>query len=71
MLFNYEAERPAGYWTLYDEPDNKAIFGFPLSNGWKVVSELYRTEKISGPFDSSEKEAWVPAWMGAGGMLPP
>ena len=66
VLFNYDTQRPAGYWTVYDEPDDKAIFGFPLDNGWKVVGELYRTGVISGPFDSSEKEAWVPAWYGRG-----
>ncbi len=66
VLFNYDTQRPAGYWTVYDEPDDKAIFGFPLDNGWKVVGELYRTGAISGPFHSSEKEAWVPAWYGRG-----
>ncbi len=66
VLFNYDTARPAGYWTVYDEPDDKAIFGFPLDNGWKVVGELYRTGQIAGPFDSSEKEAWVPAWYGRG-----
>jgi hypothetical protein len=48
--------------VAYDEPDNKARFGFPLNNGWKVIGELYRTGELSGYFDSSEKEAWVPAW---------
>lgn len=65
-LLHYETMRPAGYWTVYDEPDDKARFGFPLNNAWKVVGELYRTGQISGPFDSSEKEAWVPAWYARG-----
>lgn len=61
-LLHYDDMRPAGYWTVYDEPDDKARFGFPLNNAWKVVGELYRTGEISGPYDSTEKEAWVPAW---------
>ena len=48
--------------SVYDEPDNKARFGFPLANGWKTIGELYRTGVISGSFESNEKEAWVPAW---------
>lgn len=66
VLFNYDTMRPAGYWTPWDEPDDKARFGFPLDNGWKVVGELYRTGVMAGPFDSSEKEAWVPAWYARG-----
>jgi hypothetical protein len=62
VMLNYFVERPAGYWVTYDEPDNKARFGFPLNNGWKTVGELYRQGVIEGYFDSNEKEAWVPAW---------
>jgi len=66
VMLNYETDRPAGYWTAYDEPDDKARFGFPLNNGWKVVGELFRTGVLDGNFHSSEKEAWVPAWYGQG-----
>jgi lipoprotein signal peptidase len=62
VMMNYASERPAGYWVTYDEPDDKARFGFPLNNGWKAVGELYRQGVLDGYFDSSEKEAWVPAW---------
>ncbi len=62
VMLNYFEKRPAGYWVTYDEPDNKARFGFPLNNGWKVIGELYRQGELSGYFDSNEKEAWVPAW---------
>jgi hypothetical protein len=66
VMLNYETERPAGYWTAYDEPDDKARFGFPLNNGWKVIGELFRTGALQGTFHTSEKEAWVPAWYGQG-----
>ncbi len=62
VVLDYFEKRPAGYWVAYGEPDNKARFGFPLNNGWKVIGELYRQGVLSGPFDSSEKGAWVPAW---------
>ena len=62
VMLNYAAKKPAGYWVVYDEPDNKARFGFPLNNGWKVIGELYRQGVLQGSFESNEKEAWVPAW---------
>lgn len=66
VMFNYNTLRPSGYWTAYTEPDDKARFGFPLNNGWKVVGELYGDGTLQGPFETSEKEAWVPAWYGRG-----
>ena len=29
VMLSYFDKRPAGYWVTYDEPDNKARFGFP------------------------------------------
>ncbi|MBW7883503.1 MAG: glycosyltransferase family 39 protein, partial [Caldilineaceae bacterium] len=62
VMLNYDQLEPPGYWTVYDEPDDKARFGFPLNNGWKVIGELYRTGVLAGNFETNEKEAWVPAW---------
>lgn len=62
VLRTWEDNRPGGFWTVYDEPDDKALFGFPLQMGWKVVGELYRTGALAGAYDSNEQEAWVPAW---------
>ena len=62
VLRTWETWHPAGYLNFYDEPDNKAIFGFPLANGWKVVGDLYEEGIISGDYETNEKEAWVPAW---------
>lgn len=62
VLRTWDENRPAGYWVPYEEPDDKAIFGFPLANGWKVVGALYENGTIQGDFETNEKEAWVPAW---------
>ncbi len=62
ILRTWESSHPGGYWVPYDEPDNRALFGFPLSNGWKVVGQLYAEGVIEGDYETNEKEAWVPAW---------
>lgn len=62
VLRTWAENRPPGYWTVYETPDDKALFGFPLQMGWKVVGELYRTGELTGPYDSNEQEAWVPDW---------
>jgi hypothetical protein len=62
VLRTWPENRPAGYWVPYSEPDDKALFGFPLANGWKVVGALYEQGVIQGDFETNEKEAWVPAW---------
>lgn len=62
ILRTWQTNRPGGYWVPYREPDNKAIFGFPLANGWKVVGALYNEGVIQGDYETNEKEAWVPAW---------
>jgi hypothetical protein len=66
VLRTWPQHRPAGYWVPYAEPDDKALFGFPLANGWKVVGVLYQQGVIQGDFETNEKEAWVPAWYTGG-----
>ena len=48
VLRTWDDWHPAGYWVAYDEPDDKALFGFPLANGWKVVGTLYEEGVIAG-----------------------
>jgi hypothetical protein len=62
ILRTWPTSHPTGYWVPYEIPDNRAIFGFPLANGWKVVGALYQQGVLQGDFDTNEKEAWVPAW---------
>ncbi|MDQ7030813.1 MAG: glycosyltransferase family 39 protein [Ardenticatenia bacterium] len=62
ILRTWQQNRLPGYWVVYDEPEDKAIFGFPLRNGWKVVGALYAQGVLSGIYETNEKEAWVPDW---------
>jgi len=62
ILRTWQVNRPVGYLTFYDTPDENALFGFPISNGWKVVGSLYEEGVISGDYESNEAEAWVPSW---------
>ncbi|MCB9138065.1 MAG: glycosyltransferase family 39 protein [Caldilineaceae bacterium] len=62
VLRTWDAWHPQGYWVAYDEPDDKALFGFPLANGWKVAGVLYEEGVIAGDYETNEKEAWVPSW---------
>lgn len=62
VLRTWEQNHPRGFWTVYEAPDDKALFGFPLRMGWKVVGELYRTGELTGAYETNEKEAWVPDW---------
>ena len=62
VLRTWDENRPAGYWTAYDEPDKRALFGFPSSNGWKVIGQLYAQGEIEGNFETNELEVWGPAW---------
>ena len=62
ILRTWHENRPAGFWTVYERPDEKAIFGFPLANGWKVVGSLYEQGVLSGNYSTNEKESWVPDW---------
>lgn len=62
ILRTWHENRPPGFWVVYDEPDNKALFGFPLRNGWKVVGALYAQGVLNDIYETNEKEAWVPDW---------
>ncbi len=62
VLRTWDEWHPGGYWVSYEEPDDNALFGFPLANGWKVVGTLYEEGVITGDYETNEKEAWVPSW---------
>ncbi len=62
ILRTWKENRPPGFWVVYNEPDNKALFGFPLRNGWKVVGALYAQGVLNDVYETNEKEAWVPDW---------
>ena len=39
------------YYVVYTEPDDKALFGFPLQMGWKTVGGLYSGGELQGSYD--------------------
>jgi hypothetical protein len=61
-LAEWQENRPAGFWTVYDEPDTRGIFGFPFANGWKVAGFLYQEGILSGHYSTNEHDSWIPAW---------
>lgn len=68
ILRTWDVNWPTGYWRPYAVLDNRALFGFPLANGWKVVGELYRSGEIEGDYATNEVEFWTPIWYTHGRM---
>jgi len=62
ILHTWQQNRPTGYWTAYDVPDNRALFGFPVANGWKATGRLVAEETITGKYATNEVEWWTPYW---------
>lgn len=71
ILRTWDENWPAGYWTTYDAPDNRALFGFPIANGWKVVGRLMAAGEIQGDYVTNEVEFWSPIWYTHGRMRCP
>jgi hypothetical protein len=61
VLRTWPEQRPPGYWTVYDEPVEIAIFGFPLNNGWKVVGSLYAGGILEGNYETNARDV-VAEW---------
>jgi hypothetical protein len=61
ILRTWPEHRPPGYWTVYDDPVEIAIFGFPLNNGWKVVGNLYAGGVLQGNYDTNARDV-VAEW---------
>ena len=58
----WDLNRPAGFWTVYEQPDDRSLFGFPLHNGWKTVGVLYAEGLLDGPYESNDVDDWVADW---------
>jgi hypothetical protein len=54
-LRDWETEKPQAYWYPYEQPPTRAILGFPLRNGWKVVGARYTAGELSGAFESNAR----------------
>jgi 4-amino-4-deoxy-L-arabinose transferase-like glycosyltransferase len=68
ILRTWQQNRPAGYPTIYEVLDNRALFGFPLANGWKAAGMLYRQGTLDGSYSTNEVEFWTPFWYTRGEM---
>jgi hypothetical protein len=62
VLFTWDENRPAGYWTSFESPAFESIFGFPIRNGWKSVAALYDQGTLHGRFDTNDRFSMVPDW---------
>ena len=58
----WTVNHPAGFWTLYDQPDDRSLFGFPLRNGWKTVGMLYSDGVLKGAYETNDVDDWVTDW---------
>ncbi|RIK26720.1 MAG: hypothetical protein DCC55_39795, partial [Chloroflexi bacterium] len=58
----WSENRPAGFWTVYDQPDDQSIFGFPNRSGWKAVGVLYDQGVLQGAYTSRNTDEWVSDW---------
>ena len=58
----WAVNRPAGFWTVYNQPDDRSLFGFPLQNGWKTVGMLYADGILQGPYETNDVDNWVTDW---------
>lgn len=58
----WSVNRPAGFWTVYQEPDDHSLFGLPLQNGWKTVGMLYAHGILKGPYETNDVDSWVTDW---------
>lgn len=58
----WDLNRPAGFWTVYEQPDDRSLFGFPLHNGWKTVGVLYADGLLDGPYETNDVDDWVADW---------
>ena len=55
----WTANHPAGFWTVYQQPDDRSLFGFPLQNGWKTVGMLYAAGVLHGSYETNDVDPWV------------
>ena len=58
----WTVNHPTGFWTVYQQPDDRSLFGFPLQNGWKTVGMLYAAGVLHGSYETNDVDAWVTDW---------
>lgn len=61
-LKSWPANRPPGYWMPSYTKEVDSLYGFPMTNGWKVVGALYADGVIQGDYETNERYLWIPHW---------
>lgn len=50
------------YWSSGEDIEVDSLYGFPLTNGWKVIGVLYQQGVIQGDYETNQRYAWIPDW---------
>ncbi|MCB0043928.1 MAG: glycosyltransferase family 39 protein [Caldilineaceae bacterium] len=61
-LLQWDEETLPAYWMPFTLPESDSLYGFPFTNGWKVVNELYAQGVIEGDYDTNQWFEWIPDW---------
>jgi hypothetical protein len=62
VLRTWPVHAPAGFWSPGGIESVDGRFGFPFTNGWKVVGALYAQGKIVGDYETNQRYMWIPDW---------
>jgi len=62
VLRTWPAHAPTGFWNPGEIENVDGRFGFPFTNGWKVIGALYAQHEISGDYETNQRYMWIPDW---------
>jgi 4-amino-4-deoxy-L-arabinose transferase-like glycosyltransferase len=62
VLRTWPVSQPAFYWRPAGVEAVDGRFGFPFTNGWKVVGALYAQGEIAGDYETNQRYMWIPDW---------
>ena len=67
VLRTWPQDAPVGVWMPAGVNSVDGRFGFPFTNGWKVVGALYDQGVLSGDYETNQRYMWIPTWYARGG----
>lgn len=62
VLRTWSENQPKFSWMPAAAMQTDGLYGFPLTNGWKVVGALYAQGVLSGDYDTNQRYMWIPDW---------
>lgn len=62
VLRTWPDHHPAFYWQPQDVSSVDAVYGFPLSNGWKTAGVLYQEGELTGSYESNQRDNLITYW---------